>query len=369
MSDALRVLHVLGGLNRGGAETMLMNLYRTIDRTKIQFDFIIHSDSKQDYTDEILEMGGRIYSFPKYSLKSCFAIKGKWRRFFTEHPEYKIMHSHLRSYASVYFPIAKKFGLKTIIHSHSTSNGRGLGSIAKKILQYPLRHQADYFFGCSKESAEWLVGKKAVSGDRYHTLPNSISTERFKFNTEARERIRAEKSFGEKTVYVHVGRLHPAKNHDFLIEVFAKIHEKNPESALMCVGEGELRAEIEARIHQLGLSDSVCMIGSVPNVEDYLMAADAFLFPSKWEGVPVTVVEAQAAGLPCFVSDKITEGVCISELVTRLPIDQGADVWEKAIGDATLGRLDVIEKIKKSGYDVNSSAEWLADFYESLQKE
>ena len=342
---------------------MIMNLYRAVDKTRVQFDFVVHSDKENAYFEEVRSLGGRIFVFPKFNGKNLRAYKNEWRAFFTEHPEYKVLHSHLRSYASIYFPIAKKFGVKTIIHSHSTSNGRGIGSAVKKLLQYSLRYQADYFFGCSRESAEWLVGKKAVASDRYHTLPNSINTERFKFNPEVREKIRAELGLGERTTYVHVGRLHPAKNHEFLLEVFAKINSTNPQSALVLVGEGELRASIEAKIEGLGISKSVYMIGSVPNVEDYLMAADAFLFPSKWEGVPVTVVEAQATGLPCFVSDKITEGVCISELVTRLPIDKGAEVWENAVCTAELERKDVTEKIKKSGYDVNNSAEWLVNFY------
>ena len=143
----IRILHVLGGLDRGGAETMVMNLYRAIDRSQIQFDFITHTNRPQAYTEEIKALGGEIYYFPKFRGYNIFKLKKLWTDFFKKHPEYKILHSHVRSYASLYLPIAKRAGLKTIIHSHSTSNGKGLSSLVKRLMQYPLRFQADYFFG------------------------------------------------------------------------------------------------------------------------------------------------------------------------------------------------------------------------------
>ena len=136
--EAVRILHVLGGLDRGGAETMVMNLYRAIDRSVVQFDFIVHSESRNAYKSEILSMGGKIYVFPQFTIKNAQKCLNAWKNFFNEHPEYKILHSHVRSYASLYIPIAKKFGLKTIIHSHSTSNGVGISALVKAVLQRPL---------------------------------------------------------------------------------------------------------------------------------------------------------------------------------------------------------------------------------------
>ena len=220
---------------------MVMNLYRAVDRTQIQFDFIVHNEKKQAYTDEILSLGGRIFHFPAFDGLNYFKMKNLWKQFFKDHPEYKILHSHVRSYASLYLPIAKKAGLKTIIHSHSTSNGKGIGSFVKRIMQYPLRWQADYFFGCSKEAGAWLFGNKVVNSPKYHILQNAIDTEQYKFNPEIRKEYREKLGLGGKKTFIHVGRFHPAKNHAFLLKVFAEIHKQDANTILLLAGDGELR--------------------------------------------------------------------------------------------------------------------------------
>ena len=178
----IRILHVLGGLERGGAESMVMNLYRAIDRTQVQFDFIIHSEKHQAYYDEVVALGGKIYSFPAFNGKNIFIIRKKWKKFFEVHPEYKILHSHVRSYASIYLPIAHKAKVKTIIHSHNTSEGCGIASIAKRMLQYPLRFQADFFFACSLKAGVWLFGNKIVQSDKFYLLQNAVNTGKYAFS-------------------------------------------------------------------------------------------------------------------------------------------------------------------------------------------
>lgn len=364
----IRVIHVLGGLNRGGAETMVMNFYRAINKTKIQFDFIIHTEEKQDYEEEILSLGGKIYRFPQFLGKNYYEMSSKWKDFFDNHREYRILHSHVRSYASLYIPIAKKYGLKTIVHSHSTSNGKGLSAIAKLILQYPLRFQADYFFGCSREAGEWLFGKKVVNSEKYYMLQNAIDTNLYIQNTKIRKEYRHEMGIEGKKVFLHVGRLHPSKNHSFLLKVFAELVKKESDSVLLVVGDGELKSEIEKDIRELRIAHAVKMLGSRSDVPNLLQAADCFLFPSRWEGLPVTVVEAQAAGLPCFISDTITRDVDLSELVRYLPINNGFEPWVESIEKADLERMDVLEKIVKAGFDIQSSAKWLSDFYMRISK-
>ena len=360
----VRILHVLGGLNRGGAESMVMNLYRAVDRTKIQFDFIVHTDSHQDYTDEILSLGGKIYSFPKYRVYNGFKLMRIWDSFFKDHPEYKILHSHVRSYASIYLPIAKKHGLITIIHSHSTSNGNGIASIVKRILQSSLKRRADYLFACSEEAGRWLYGSEAIKKGNYRMIPNAVDTAKFAFNAQVRREKREEFCISEDvTLYGHVGRLHPAKNHMFLLDVFSELLKKRPNSVLMLVGDGELRGDIEAKICELGISDNVKMLGSRGDVAELLQAMDVFVFPSKWEGLPVTVVEAQAAGLACVVSDTVTRDVAVSRLVRYLPIDSGIDAWVSALESTTISRENVIEEIKNAGFDINTAAEKLTEFY------
>lgn len=361
----IRVLHVLGGLARGGAETMVMNLYRAVDRSKIQFDFIIHTDKRQDYYDEIIALGGRIYTIPKFDGKNIFKLRSIWKRFFKEHPEYKILHSHVRSYASIYIPIAKKYGVKTIIHSHSTNEGKGLNRLIKRIMEFPLRYQADYLMACSNEAGKWLYGAKACQKSNYIFIPNAIDTDKYLFSKETAENYRKIFGLQGKFVLGHVGRFHEAKNHAFLLEVFAKVLEKRADAILLLVGDGGLRSEIEHKIRELKIENQVILTGSREDVPQLLQAMDIFVFPSRWEGLPVTVVEAQAIGLPCLISEKITTDVDLSALVKRLPIDD-SNKWCEAILETDTQKLNVIAEIKKAGFDVKDTAERLMEFYISI---
>ena len=362
----IRILHVLGGLDRGGAESMVMNLYRTIDRTKVQFDFVIHTEKHQAYYDEIISLGGKIYSFPAFKGTNAFFLRKKWAKFFKEHPDYKILHSHVRSYASLYLPVARKAGLKTIIHSHSTSNGRGFASVVKRIMQYPLRFQADYFFACSKEAGKWLFGKKICNSEGFHILQNAINVEKYRFNQMVREEYRKKLGLENKKIFIHVGRFHPAKNHLFLLDLFAQIYKNDKNAILILAGDGELRPVIEHRIADLNIQNDVVLLGSRNDVGNLLQAADCFLFPSNWEGLPVTVVEAQAAGLPCLVSDRITREVGLSDLVKYLPINQGIQPWIDFLGTCSFLRKDVSRKISSAGFDIQSTSLVLTDFYQGI---
>lgn len=363
----IRILHMIGSLNIGGSQNMIMNLYRAIDRNRIQFDFVVDHPEQPYFKNEIEKLGGKIFVMPAFTGKNVFQLQKAWNCFFDVHPEYHVLHSHVRSYASIYLPIAKKYGVKIIVHSHSTSNGSGIKSVAKAILQYPLRYEADYFFGCSLKAGEWLFGKRIVKSDRYFTIKNAIDTRRYSFDRVQRSILRNQFGIDESVkVFMHVGRLHEAKNHIFLLQVFSILIKEMPNSMLLIVGDGELSSEIEKQIKQLELQSNIKMLGARNDIPNLLNVADVFLFPSKWEGLPVTVVEAQASGLPCFVSDKITKEVGISELVKFLPIDKGTQVWIDAIKETDLTRKNVIDKIIQAGFDIKKSVEWLTKFYEEI---
>lgn len=365
--EPIRVLHMIGSLEIGGSQAMIMNIYRNIDREKIQFDFVIDKNRGGFFEKEIAELGGKIYKMPSFRGTNIHEIRKNWDVFFTEHPEYKILHSHVRSYASLYIPIAKKHGVKTIIHSHSTSNGSGISALVKAVMQYPLRYQADYFFGCSQKSGEWLFGKKIASGDRFFIIKNAINTDEYKVDGNVRNQYREELGIDENViVYVHVGRLHEAKNHIFLLELFAEIVKKSPKDVLLLVGDGELRNQIVEKINELDLSRNVIMMGARKDVANILKASDCFLFPSNWEGLPVTVVEAQAAGLPCLISDRITDEVNITSLVKTLPIDQGVSCWIEAIEKFDFKKRNVTKEIFEAGFDIRQSVEWLQSFYKTI---
>ena len=362
----IRILHVLGGLNRGGAETMIMNLYRKMDRNIIQFDFIIHTSEHQDYTDEILNMGGKIYCFPKYNLKTAFSIKKKWDSFFTEHPEYKILHSHIRSYASVFLPIAKRHNMQTIIHSHNTSNGKGIAALAKKYLQRSLRKKADYFFGCSTESGKWLFGNKIVASDKFFIINNAIDTNCFTYDKEKIESIKESFGLKDEVVLSHVGRFHPQKNHEFLIDILNDLIKTNDNYRLLLIGDGDLKETIVKKVEDLNIKKYVIFTGIRSDVNQLLMMSDCFVFPSKWEGLPVSVIEAQAAGLQCLLADNITKEVKISDLVTYIPIDKGTQPWIDKIQNTDFHKKDVKSDIISAGFDVNETAKWLTKFYKDI---
>ena len=362
MLEPIRVLHMIGSLNIGGSQSMIINLHKAIDKTKVQFDYIIDHPGHLYYESVVKSLGGKIFEFPTFKGHNFLEIRKAWKQFFKEHPEYKILHSHVRSYASLYLPIAKKAGLKTIIHSHSTSNGNGMGSVVKRIMQYPLRWQADYFFGCSKDAGAWLFGNKVVNSSNYHILQNAIDTEQYSFNPEIRKEYREKLGLGNKKTFIHVGRFHPAKNHPFLLNIFSEIHKQDPNTVLLLAGDGELRPEIEKQIMSLDLQKDVVLLGSRSDVPKLLQAADCFLFPSIWEGLPITVVEAQAAGLPCVVSANITKEVCFSELVKCLPIDKGVGCWKDLMVNIP-AKKDVKVQIMNAGFDIQYTANNLLNFY------
>lgn len=368
MSEPIRVLQVFGRMNRGGAESMIMNLYREIDREKVQFDFVVHTDKKCAFDDEIQSLGGKIFSVPRYNGKNHFQYVNAWKNFFREHPEYKIIHGHIYSVASIYLKVAKKFGFVTIAHSHSASDVGGLAAFVKKIIQIPLKNTADYLFACSDKAGEWLYGKTCTRQKNYYLLKNAIDTDLYRHNSELREKMRKELGVENNFVLGHVGRFNTPKNHKFLLDIFSEVYKKDRNCRLLLVGDGNLRPELEEKMEALGIRDAVIMTGVRTDVNNLLQAMDCFVFPSLYEGLPVTVIEAQAAGLSCFISDRITDEVCITELVKRIPINQGTKCWEEALASASEEtiRKNVTDKIINAGYDIKSTSKWLMDFYTNM---
>lgn len=321
MSEPIRVLHVVSSMGMGGIQAYVMNLYRAINKEKVQFDFVKHIEHKGVFEDEITQMGGKIYRCPQYTGKNHFAYCRWWDSFFKEHPEYHVIHGHVRSTASIYLKIAKKNGLVTIAHSHSTSNGKGLSSGVKNVMQLPIRYQADYLFACSDKAGKWLYGEKATKRPNYRMIPNGVDLKRFVFCEEKRQQMRQELGIAEDTFVIgHIGRITVPKNHQFLVELFAEYHKENPNSRLLLVGDGELFETVQRQCMQLGISNVVIMVGSKNNTEDYYQVMDAFVFPSLWEGLPVSVVEAQANGLSCLLSDVITHDVDLTDQVKYLAL-------------------------------------------------
>lgn len=365
MKNSIRILHVLGGLNMGGAETMVMNIYRKIDRTKIQFDFVVHTDEKCNYNDEIHSLGGKIYSIPKYNGTNHIEYKKEWNKFLKYHPEYKIIHGHVRSTASIYLRIAKKHGLTTIAHSHSTSSGNGVSAIIKNIMQYPLRYIADYMFACSQSAGEWLFGKRACKRENFYIVNNAIDSTCYRFDKAIRNETRKEFQLDNKYVVGHVGRFHSSKNHEFLINIFKHIYRKDNNSVLMLIGEGEMLSAIKKKVYDLKLTEGVIFTGVRSDIPNLMQAMDVFVFPSLFEGLGVAAIEAQAAGLQCFVSDKIPREAHITNLIESLPLECSAKKWANKILQTKQVKehRDMSLEIVGAGYDIKQNTKKLTDFY------
>ena len=363
----IRVLQMIASLDVGGSQTLMMNIYRNIDREKIQFDFVIDRPDETYFAEEIRALGGRVHTMPAFRGYNAGEIRRDWNNFFYTHPEYRVLHSHVRSYASLYLPVAKQHGLKTIIHSHNSTNGTGVSAAVKSVLQLPLRYEADILMACSTEAGEWLYGKRACRSDRFVFLPNGVDTRRFAPDPAARARIRRELGVGDAWVIGNVGRFYEQKNHRFLLEIFRQVQRRDPEAILLLVGVGPLQREIAQYAVELGVADKVLMTGNRDDIPAILQAMDVFAMPSLFEGLPVTLIEAQAAGLPCVITDNITRDLDATPLLRRLPLGD-ADAWAQALLERR-ERLDGREAVARAGFDIRASAQKLAALYTRLDSE
>ena len=376
-NNPIRVLHVLGTTNLGGAESRIMELYRCMDRSKVQFDFLVHTDKEGHYSKEIRELGGHIYSLPRFQVINLAEYKKAIRCFFAEHKEFLAVQGHMTSTASIYLPIAKKANpaIVTIAHARSAGVDKGLKGYVTKLLRSSLKHKTDYCFTCSKEAGEAVFGKDWVRKGKVITIPNAIDVNRFQYNEAVRKEIRAELGIQDKFVIGHVGRFGFMKNHTYLVDVFAELCKQREDMALVLIGKGEEEENIHKKLKKLGtelfgdeqaLESKVQFLGNRFDVERYYQAFDYFVFPSTFEGLPGSVAEAQAAGLHCLISDKITREVALTELVTYRSIEEEPKLWAEEIlhnAQNALIRKDMREAIAQKGFDVNTQAVLMEEFY------
>ena len=366
MESCIRVLQVVSIMNRGGIENMLMNLYRNINREEVQFDFVVHRDTEGNFDKEISMLNGNIYHAPHYNVFNHFQYVKWWKDFFIAHPEYKIIHSHTYAIASIQLSIAKKYGLKTIVHSHSSSTGHGLKALVKSFLQKRISVIPDYMFSCSDKAGVWLFGSESIKKSNYFLLKNAIDTEKFSYNSHVRSQIKEEFGLADELVLGHVGNFTDPKNYPFILRVFQNLIKKNNNCKLLLVGNGPLIDFVKKQAIDLEISDHIIFTGTRTDVYNVLQAFDFFIFPSLFEGLPVTVIEAQASGLRCLISDRITDEVCITDLVKQLPIDN-TDIWvDEILNNSEYLRRDMKKEISIAGYDIKSTTEWLSSFYQGV---
>lgn len=364
MSEPIRILNLFTIMNRGGAEAMVMNYYRNIDRTKVQFDFLVHREEKGVYEDEIKKLGGKIYRMPPLYPQNFSAYKKLIREFLKNHPEYKIIHSHMSELGYFVFKEAKKQGVPTIIcHAHSAPHEYDLKMIVRTYFKHKMRLYITHMFTCGKKAGIWLYGKK--NKNNFIQINNAIDAEKFIYDKARSNELRTKLGITDELVVGHVGRFIQAKNHEKLIGIFNEICKINPKSKLVLVGEGDLKEHIEHKVNEHNLQDKVLFLGGRSDVNDILQAFDIYLFPSFHEGLSVSMVEAQAAGLQCFISNSIPEECIITNNVLQFDLSQDNKQIAEFILNyhKTYERKNTYSEIVNAGFDIKENALKLQNFY------
>lgn len=362
----IRILHELAKLDAGGVEALIMNVYRNLDREKIQFDFLVH---RQDgfYEEEVIALGGRIYRCaPFHPLKHYDYLKSM-DNFFRAHPEYKILHAHsdlnmwpLRCAERNRVPVR-------IAHSHNVKTNVNLKLFFMYYQKLWIRQYATHKFACSMAAARWAYNRK-VKPEEVRIIKNAINIGQFTPDEAVRNKYRKELNLEGHLVIGHVGRFVPQKNHIFLIDVLDKLRTARADAILVLVGDGPLTEQVRAYVEKRGLEKHVLLLGLRRDVNRIMQAFDVFVFPSIFEGLGIAVIEAQAAGLVTICSEQVPRETELTELVQYISLEKTAGEWADAVCRAAAQKssgasADVHDAIRAAGYDISHMAKELQDFY------
>lgn len=359
----IRILQCVNNMHRAGLETALMNYYRNIDRTKIQFDFLMHRSEPSDYDNEIESLGGRIYRAPRLYPQNYPTYFSYMRRFFAQHPEYRIVHSHIDSMS--YFPLlaAKWAGVPVrIAHSHSASLDRDAKYLLKQLYRLGLGTVATHRFSCGQAAGEFLF-----RGKDFHLIPNAIEAEQFCYQDTVRLAKRRELGLEGQLVLGHAGRFTAVKNHEYLLEVFSEVLKKKLDGILLLIGTGELETRIRNKVTELGITESVRFLGNRSDMSELYQAMDILVVPSFYEGVPLVGLEAQFAGLPCVFSDRVSQEVCFTNNCHFLSLKLGPACWAEQILQWGSAERDTCRSINQK-YDIKYAHKILEAQYMELDQ-
>lgn len=368
----IRVLHVVTSMDVGGIETMLMNLYRSIDRTKIQFDFLYHRSESSFYDEEIEKLGGRIYRVSPATILGLPTYIKSLRNFFATTCQHLIVHSHVSILSAFVLKEASNHGIPVrIAHSHEAHKSIREHRPSRRpfvlILKPLVNRVCNYRFSCGSEAGRWLFGPR----EDFQVLTNAIDSQRYVFDEAVRARLRNEFLLRDRFVVGHIGNFTTPKNYPFILKVFKKFLENNSHAVLLLVGRHENNSAVRAQALEMGLDKYVIFTGIRTDVPELLQAMDVFLFPSTFEGLGVALIEAQAASLPCLVSDAVPAEVKIAPALEFMSLRDSPEEWARRLSELGKGaqREDRSGLIAEAGYDIKRNAEWLADFYLQLAED
>ena len=362
MGEPIRVLHILQRMEAGGTQALLMNIYRKIDRTKVQFDFLVVYKEKQFYDDEIEKMGGHVYKLSFREDLNLPKFQKDLAGFFAQHHEYKIVHCHAYTIGYFCLKAAKKAGIPVrIAHSHSNAAVHDVKLPLKLIMQKLFTIYSTDLFACSEEA-----GKFAFKGKKFGIVQNAIDSQKFIADANIREKIRKALRVESKFVVGHVGRMQPEKNHDFLIDVFAEIKKKKSDAELILVGTGPLEEKVKSKVAEKGLSDCVHFLGNRKDMNRIYQAMDVFVFPSLFEGLGIVAIEAQAAGVPIVCSEGLPPETDITPIYRKLLLSDGAEKWANAaleMAQNLKAHTNMQQYVIDAGFDMDATAKYMESYY------
>lgn len=368
----IKVLHVVGAMNAAGLETLIMNIFRNIDRSKVQFDFAVQTTEKCFYDDEIIEMGGRIIPHPK-PKEDLKKYKKQLQTTLNEYGPYDAVHSHVLFFSGLVLDIAKKQQVPIrIAHSHNTSDSRKssiLRVLYRKSMRNKILKNSTHLMGCSKEACEYVFGKNAFESGFAKHFPNAIDISKYESLKKNKMYLINElKIPSDSTIIGHIGRFTKQKNHPFIIEVFHEYLNVDPSAQLILVGEGSEKDKIEKLVREKRIEKKVHFLGLRKDIEYILSSIDLFLFPSLYEGLGIVLIEAQSASVPCLVSSVIPNEADLNiELVKKLNLSTNIEDWVSEIQEMIkIDRknwYDIEQALSESGYDIKASSERLFKIY------
>lgn len=363
----IRILHVIPSMQHGGGmSTVVMNYLRNINHDDFVFDVVCHGPYDEDYKAEIERYGGTLTSFENISLLNVLDTMTRVRQYFDVHGRYDVVHCHMANAAFVYLKIAEQRNVPLrILHSHQDHYADSWQHAMRNvpIVAYGKRF-ANCYIACSKKAGDFLFREKP-----YTILQNSIPTGVYRFNEDVRAKWRNEQGFGDDDiVFANIGRLTLQKNQRFLLQAFAGLHAAEPKSKLVVAGDGELREELRRYARSLGIAEDVIWLGNVNTIDEFYQGMDILLFPSLYEGLPMVLVEAQAAGVTSLVSDTITREAMVTDYARMLPIDKGVEPWIEAGLKAVSGlvssdRTHGAKRVRDAGFDIKDTVRDLEGIY------
>ena len=362
----LRVLHSVSNMARAGIETMLMNYYREIDRNRIQFDFLANKPDPGEYDEEIRAMGGRVFvspglnplHFPQYRKYVADLLRAD--------PDIRIVHAHNEAMGYYALRSAKDAGVRVrIAHAHNTRIIRDYKYPLKMVCKRLLPGAATDYWSCGRDAGIYYYGKERWNASGF-ILRNAVDVPRFGFRQDVRERRRQLHGLTDCFVIGHVGRFNVQKNHRRLLDIFAEIVKTVPEARLVLIGTGELEQSVREKAGAVGIQDKTLFLGQMADVSEWYQAMDCFVLPSLFEGLPVVGIEAQAAGLPCVFSDRVTDEVLLSPEARRVSLAAGDAKWAGEIlaaGRSGTDRSRGVDVVRQAGYDIHTEARKLQEIY------